>query len=64
MITYQRVFLKTFASILALNFQKPSASIRYTFSSESDKNQKYEYPYNFNREEYRGYIKKVEKAKK
>lgn len=63
MISYQRIILQTFNSILGHQPQRLTTLVLFNFSSSNDKNQKYEYPFNFNREQYQGYIKKVEKAK-
>jgi len=50
MITYQRLLFSKINQILRLNSNTMNGLVSYNFSSEDGKNNKYEFPYNFNRE--------------
>lgn len=50
MITYQRLFFTKINKILGMNCKTINGMISYNFSSDEGKNNKYEYPFNFNRE--------------
>jgi hypothetical protein len=50
MISYQRLLFSRFSQILRLNTKTINGQIAYNFSSDDGKNNKYEFPFNFNRE--------------
>jgi hypothetical protein len=50
MITYQRLIFKTFNSIISIKPKSLQSIGKYNFSSDNGKDDKYEFPFNFNRE--------------